>query len=371
MAKFLRNFIMPDLRRLQTQISLYDTAFAGQLLVLSFATVIFFDHVPPSLLFGWAGLHLGNLYLRYRLTGQIKTLNDPKDPHLQPLLGLYSASLIVTGLLWALMPFFTVNTPPLYLFLIYALVISLTFGATMFIGPLPTLFFSYILPMNLTMFGELIIKTHPVFHAAALFLIVNFFFATKAAQMHAKNLMTMLDQKEQAMALKEHFEHKANTDRLTGLPNREKFFSHFEWMLRDTRKSRHPFALFFIDVNDFKGINDTYGHDVGDLVLKTVAERLRHALREEDLLARLSGDEFVMIVKEINAKERAKEIAKRIKHLFDEPIHLEEGDYITVSLSIGIALYPDHGITAKTLMRHADEAMYYAKRNHKPYAFFK
>ncbi|NPA28938.1 MAG: GGDEF domain-containing protein [Epsilonproteobacteria bacterium] len=372
MKKGAKFFALPDQKLFKAIIPLYETAYAGQLLVLSFATVIFFNNLPPQLLFGWAGLHLGNLYLRYRLTDQLTSdgEDEERERHTASVLALYAASMTVTGLLWALMPFFTEAVPPLYIFLVYALIIALTFGATMFIGPIPILFFLYIAPMNLTMMGELIVKSDPVFHAAALFLVVIFFFALKAAQMHAKNIKTMLEGKEHAIALKNHFEEKASIDRLTGLFNREKFFNSFEWILREARENGHRFALFFIDVNKFKQINDTYGHDAGDKVLQEVAKRLRASIRENDLLARLSGDEFVMVIQDTQAKERAKEVAKRIEHAFCEPIECDK-KRIHVGLSIGIALYPKHGITAKTLMRHADEAMYFAKRNKKSFTFYK
>lgn len=155
---------------------------------------------------------------------------------------------------------------------------------------------------------------------------------------------------------------RAHTDTLTGLPNRLYFEQKFEQTLLRAQYMNQKFALFFIDLNRFKDVNDTMGHDVGDVLLQAVATRLKEGVRSEDVVARLGGDEFVVILATISNAKEAEQIAL---HLLDKVRHvIHIGDYILEpSLSIGIAVYPDHGMERSELLKCADEAMYYAKHN--------
>jgi diguanylate cyclase (GGDEF)-like protein len=156
----------------------------------------------------------------------------------------------------------------------------------------------------------------------------------------------------------------ANTDVLTGIANRKVYKEEMKKAL----KSREFFALFFIDLNKFKGINDTYGHDVGDEVLKEVTRRLTGVLdEEEDFLARLGGDEFVIIT-----KRKKVFLPKFVKKIEDEVIgqHKVDDIVVNISLSIGISMCPDDNKTEMLLSKYADEAMYAAKQKRGTYHVF-
>lgn len=154
----------------------------------------------------------------------------------------------------------------------------------------------------------------------------------------------------------------AHHDALTGLPNRLFFNQILRQTLARADRTKNTFALFFIDLNQFKEINDTYGHECGDTLLKTVAERLRKNIRSDDFVARLGGDEFIIILESIQTSKDAINIAKILIAKVKEPIILEEYT-ITPSLSIGIAFYPEQARDGETLLKCADKAMYHAKHH--------
>ncbi len=159
---------------------------------------------------------------------------------------------------------------------------------------------------------------------------------------------------------REELEHMARHDVLTGLPNRRAFQDRLEQALSRAQRSGERFALFFIDVDNFKSINDRFGHQGGDAVLKIVALRLVATTRKADAIARLGGDEFVVLLDNPTQREDVILIAEKLLESVRAPI-LHRGTELQVGFSIGISLYPDDGRTAADLMARADRAMYDAK----------
>ena len=154
---------------------------------------------------------------------------------------------------------------------------------------------------------------------------------------------------------------QANYDALTGLPNRRMFRDHLENRLALARAKGESLALMFLDLDRFKEINDTHGHDMGDHLLQTAAQRLRAGVRESDMVARMGGDEFTLLIAGNRVADRATALCQGLLHRMAEPFHLGlELDY--VSASIGITLFPDDAQDAETLIKQADQAMYAAKR---------
>lgn len=149
-------------------------------------------------------------------------------------------------------------------------------------------------------------------------------------------------------------------DPLTGLANRRLLIDRLEQTIKATRRDRSKLALMFLDLDQFKRINDTLGHDAGDLLLKTVAERLRLCVREKDTVSRLGGDEFTILLTDIEDTLAATHVANQILKVLKEPIMLGQHEVI-ISTSIGITLAPDDGTTTETLMKNADLALYRAK----------
>lgn len=160
---------------------------------------------------------------------------------------------------------------------------------------------------------------------------------------------------EQEMSRLAHF------DALTGLPNRPQLYQRMRVAITNARKGPRKLALMFLDLDDFKAINDEYGHDVGDEVLKAVAERMRNALRTADTVARLSGDEFVVVAEGIGNEQDAQLVAEKLLQAINAPLQCDSHS-IQPNASIGITLFPDDDSDVETLLRHADEAMYASKR---------
>nr|WP_208449441.1 diguanylate cyclase [Paraburkholderia phenazinium] len=157
--------------------------------------------------------------------------------------------------------------------------------------------------------------------------------------------------------------HQASHDPLTGVCNRASFEAQLKRSLRHAAESAERVAVCFVDGDRFKTINDELGHDAGDAVLRGIASRLKSNVRESDLVARLGGDEFVIVVKPLRDIKHVVALAESILSSIADPIALPSGDEIMVSLSMGIAIFPDHASDADSLLRVADAAMYRAKRN--------
>ena len=156
-------------------------------------------------------------------------------------------------------------------------------------------------------------------------------------------------------------------DDLTGLPNRYLINERVDEALR--RDGSHRFALAFIDLDNFKHINDYYSHVVGDALLVKVAERIRKTLRDTDMLARISGDEFVLLIEPLADEQQARSIVNALLDALKQPFHIEAFEVFT-SASIGVSIYPEHGASYEVLRRNADNAMYRAKSGHKGEAVF-
>jgi diguanylate cyclase (GGDEF)-like protein len=161
-------------------------------------------------------------------------------------------------------------------------------------------------------------------------------------------------QKEQAI------EHAALHDTLTGLPNRALLSDRLEQAIKQAARVNAKFGVLFVDLDRFKMINDSIGHEGGDRLLRTVAERLRRRVRSSDTVARQGGDEFIVMLPEFAQVADVERIAEAILAEIAKPIEILGNNYV-VTGSIGISLYPDHGTDAQSLLKHADAAMYHAK----------
>ncbi len=165
-------------------------------------------------------------------------------------------------------------------------------------------------------------------------------------------------------------ERLAHYDPLTDLPNRLLFNARLKHALQQARRYRGQLAVMFLDLDRFKQINDSFGHPVGDQVLKAAAERLGHCVRVNDTVARIGGDEFLILLESIHHPDNAAVVAEKILHGFSEPFDLEERE-LFITPSIGICFYPRDGEDGETLIRNADTAMYEAKkRGRNSYAFY-
>ncbi|KAF1005771.1 MAG: putative signaling protein [Luteibacter sp.] len=150
-------------------------------------------------------------------------------------------------------------------------------------------------------------------------------------------------------------------DPLTGLPNRLLFNDRLDTTIREAQRTGECFAALMVDLDRFKGINDTLGHAVGDQVLAAVARRLRASVRGSDTVARYAGDEFTMILRHIVKRDDVQRIAEKVVQAMEVPLDLGDGSELQATVSVGIAFFPDDAVEGELLLHHADEAMYGAK----------
>lgn len=161
--------------------------------------------------------------------------------------------------------------------------------------------------------------------------------------------------------LHERLVHRSEYDQLTDVPNRFLIEGRLERAIAEAKETRGRLAVIYVDLDDFKQVNDRYGHRVGDIFLQQAAQRLSAELRDRDLIARIGGDEFLAIVHDISGREEAEGVADRLAGCFADPFHIEEFE-IPGGASIGIGLFPEDGLDGEELKRSADHAMYHCKR---------
>lgn len=161
----------------------------------------------------------------------------------------------------------------------------------------------------------------------------------------------------------------AQQDPLTGLPNRNLFIDRLGQAMRQAARDSHQVVLLFLDLDNFKGINDTHGHATGDAVLKTVSQRLKASVRGDDSVGRYAGDEFTVLIGKLQRMQDAVRIVAKIRQSLSQPVLVKNTEIIP-NASIGIAVYPGDGIFADQLLRVADAAMYHAKQQGKNRASF-
>ncbi len=158
-------------------------------------------------------------------------------------------------------------------------------------------------------------------------------------------------------------QHQAMYDNLTNLPNRALFADRLQQAILIGRREKQPFALIAMDLDSFKEINDTLGHSAGDQVLQQVADRARVCLRESDTVARMGGDEFIILLATVNDQDGAVAASKKILKALDDPVEIA-GQKVEIGASLGVVMFPEHGEEPAVLLRQADAAMYLAKQTH-------
>jgi diguanylate cyclase (GGDEF)-like protein len=173
----------------------------------------------------------------------------------------------------------------------------------------------------------------------------------------------------QANKVEKHVKQLAYHDQLTGLPNRTNLMQQLRVMVNRAQLEEKKVAILFLDLDRFKLINDTLGHDAGDLLLKAVSDRIRRCVRNQDFIARLGGDEFTVVLEGVTDQEIVSKIAAKICDTLSHPfVFLQQEMFVTTS--IGISMFPDDGADIGTLIKHADSAMFRAKEQRNGYCFY-
>ncbi|MGM0640278.1 MAG: diguanylate cyclase domain-containing protein [Thermotogota bacterium] len=164
--------------------------------------------------------------------------------------------------------------------------------------------------------------------------------------------------------LEKELQKQANYDKLTELPNRRLFFERLERVVSESERDNNQFAILFLDLDGFKDINDNYGHEVGDEVLKVVGRRLSEIIRDSDTIARMGGDEFTMIIRNIENKKDLIYLVNRVHEKIKQVIQIGNIE-CNVNSSIGVSIYPENGKNSEELLNNADSSMYDIKKNGK------
>jgi diguanylate cyclase len=193
--------------------------------------------------------------------------------------------------------------------------------------------------------------------------------ALAAAKAAAESYQAQLEQLNSELArTNSELEHLALYDNLTGLPNRSLIQDRIQQALYSATRDRHQLGIFVLDLDQFKDVNDTLGHAIGDQLLKAVGERYNAVLRKTDTVGRLGGDEFAVIIPDTDT-DAAVRLAGQLLAALEQPFRLGNNT-LSIDASLGIALYPEHGLDVAALLKHADVAMYMAKRNKSGYALY-
>jgi diguanylate cyclase len=175
---------------------------------------------------------------------------------------------------------------------------------------------------------------------------------------------------EQSLIREQQLLHHAFHDNLTGLPNAELFQDRLVNAMVQAERHRWQMAVMFIDLDGFKNINDTHGHDIGDCLLKIVAQRLQKLVRRGDTVCRRSGDEFLFLMPEAKSKETVVTLAGKITGKIADPCRIGELE-VTTTASVGVAVFPEDGRLPNELLKNADTAMYAAKRRRISFTFYR
>ena len=201
-------------------------------------------------------------------------------------------------------------------------------------------------------------------------LLLTYIVFTKLRKNLKKYQYDLIESNLKTEEKKEQLVYQLRHDILTGLPNRMMLLERLDEAMLRAQRHEKKIAVLFLDIDNFKGINDQYGHDAGDAILKEFATRITSRLRKSDMAARLSGDEFILVIEEVNDEQEVITIINKIKDELMEPIIYHNIEH-QIQVSIGISFYPDHGNDFESLIKKADNAMYESKnRGKNEYTFY-
>lgn len=194
----------------------------------------------------------------------------------------------------------------------------------------------------------------------AIFVIAEAIILAYIVKINIEHSIELIESKHDIKKLNKRLTHSVMHDFLTGLPNRQNLYSKMELLIAESKRHKNEFALLFIDLDNFKNINDSLGHHIGDELLKRVTQRVQISLRESDILARLGGDEFIILLNDVKSEDEVLKVISKELELFRKEWHIESHKLL-ISCSIGVAMFPSDGETIEDLMKNADIAMYRAK----------
>lgn len=336
--------------------------------LLAIVLVVMQGHeVPRQILLGWLWVMLAVSAARV-IVADFHAKNHSDDPLvIKRRLIFFRSGLTLSSMIWGAVGLMMIRYGQLeqQLFVSY-LIAGLSAGAIVSYSIDRISAMTYIAFAVLPTLIGFIVLGHAISIPMAIAGMIYVIFSMYSIQAFYRNLLEGVMLRQQALAREEEIKRLAFYDALTNLPNRRLLIDRLHHALVMGRRSGKRGALLFLDLDHFKMLNDTLGHDMGDLLLKQVAERLKLSVRESDTVARLGGDEFVVMLEDLSEERLA--AIKQVEHITNQmiaqlnsPYQLDQHTYISTP-SIGIAMFGDHGESHEDLLKHADIAMYQAKK---------
>lgn len=345
--------------------------------IVAFLIVLsFYEYVPLELLLCEVAIHIFVLFKRVRL---IVKYNKEQDTftnfsQIQKYLEIYRGYMLLSGLAFGSFIFFIEYLSIEYNFFIVAVLVGVSSGAIYTIGEIFILYMTYLVSTIGTALIWVIIQNAETYSMVIIMLLAYIYYSASIAYRFSKNFREILLEKiktdehlqeqktsnNKIIEQKDALDYKANHDDLTDLPNRNLLNDRLNHGMEKAKRNSELLAVCFIDLDNFKIINDSLGHDIGDKVLKKVTKRLQQTIRSHDTLARWGGDEFIVIMEGLKDSEDASILAQKILEVLTLPCELE-GQELYVTSSIGISIYPKDSTNLDSLIKYADSAMYKAK----------
>jgi len=344
-------------------------AMAGYALNVVLAILAFYRHASGPELAVWAATALaicsfvGFRSIRRRRTGR---RIRPPDTRLRSALGAYVFAILL-GLPWALLTAWVGVVPTESEIILLALIVGMAASGGVLLSPVPIAAVIY----TSTILVPVIVKSLFVLGGhylllgalAASFLLFLYGLIATNARLFLERLRALEQLQESCTALTEarqETERVAMTDGLTGVANRRAFMARLR-LLGFENQTNPDYAIFYIDLDRFKSVNDGFGHAIGDAVLRTAALRISDAVREDDMVARIGGDEFAIVAEGIFSRTAASALAERLVEALTEPYHVDQEQKIAIGACVGVALASESRVDGELLLKQADLAMYAAK----------
>ena len=359
--------------------SIYSNAKLGVVghAVVSFLIgIVFYTHIPLHLTISGVVIHsyvlLHRAYLIKKFYEEKDNFSDFKD--IEKYLSRYRICMFFSGLSFGLFIFVVQYLSVEYHFFIIAILIGLSSGAIYTIGEIFSIYFPYMASMMSVALIWVAMQNGEAYDITIIMLLVSSYYSASTSWRYAKNFKEMVtkeyranehikEQKESQAKInkqKDELNYSAHHDYLTTLPNRVLFKDRLNQGMQKAKRSSEILAVCFIDLDNFKVINDSLGHEIGDKVLKQVSLRLKNSIRSHDTLARWGGDEFIIIMEGLKIPQDASILARKILDVLSAPCNVN-GHELYVTSSIGISVYPKDSQDAESLVKFADSAMYRAK----------
>lgn len=302
-----------------------------------------------------------------RIIHYIKHIRHPSE-QIKIMYRWLSGLILFSGLHWGFMTAWLVLTPEYEILYYPSITIMVAFAmggtATLSISPLIRKYYSIVLlaptVLILTASGTATLE-HLILSLMGILAVIYILIASNAS---SKDYYSAIQNHELAIERAAELEKMAHTDSMTGLPNRRILEQHLDQLIQESQQNDRQFAFIYIDVDDFKSINDELSHDAGDIALKNLADLFKKTKRESDFFARLGGDEFCLVVSDFQTKQELEKIATRLIEETAPNVEVD-GIKLGLSISVGIAIFPENGKGFRELRTESDLAMYKVKHSQK------